>query len=820
MSFLSRSRAPRPSGDGTDARRWRSLHQGRNIPCLFTWTLTGALAVAATAVVVDRSTGTHPGEAPPAGAASAPVHTSVHAVALPVAAPDRNAVALPARRTSPFSMVGVTWADSRAVLDGTVQVRTRFLATGNWSDWRPVLQDDEATDSADARTRGGTEPLWVGVSDGIEVQVNGRVAHTLPAGLRVDLVDPGHVTTAVPAAYQLPQSAGDTAAVDTAAGTDPATDTPVTTTSADPGSTTSTTAVSEPAEPTVTTDGVPPTTSTTAASGTTAATGTTSTIGGAGATTTTTTRTTSTTGTTPATSTTYPTTTTSSRPPAPVSPEPRPLMVSRAGWGADESIRDQADPNYGEAVRVVFVHHTDTGNDYACSDSASIVRGIYAYHVQSEGWADIGYNFLVDKCGTLFEGRHGGVDLPVIGAQTYGFNTNSTGIAVLGTYTTTKASAAALTTVARVAAWKLLAHGMDPAGSSTLLEGASDSVGFTLGTTYPFRTISGHRDGRATECPGDALYTQLPTIRSLAGWPQAVTLRSVTGAGSAGGVSYTRGAVTVSWMPSGPSPLLRRFDLLVDGQVTASAPMTARSAPLTVTPGRHSVAVRAIHWSGHTARSAAATVVGDTIPPTFPSGPAPSLRGGTVTTTAVPVTLTWRAADNASLARVLATAPTSATFASGTGSWGTSIAPGAARTFGLTAVDTAGNSGTASRTATVTITQETAATRAGSWSTRTNSQYLGGASLSSSAPNASLTWNFTGRAVAWVVSRASSSGQAVIYLDGAKVGTVDLRSSSTAYRQAIWTRSGLSPVHHTLRVVVAGTSGRPTVTTDGVVVLS
>ena len=109
-------------------------------------------------------------------------------------------------------------------------------------------------------------------------------------------------------------------------------------------------------------------------------------------------------------------------------------MVTRAGWGADECARESGYATYGSAVKVMFVHHTDTTNNYSCADSPAIVRGIYAEHL-NQGWRDLGYNFLVDKCGTIFEGRFGGMALPIVGAQTYGFNTNSMGVAAIGTYT-------------------------------------------------------------------------------------------------------------------------------------------------------------------------------------------------------------------------------------------------------------------------------------------------------------------------------------------------------------------------------------------------
>ena len=81
---------------------------------------------------------------------------------------------------------------------------------------------------------------------------------------------------------------------------------------------------------------------------------------------------------------------------------------------------------------MVFVHHTDTPNGYTLDDVPAILRSIQTYHVRSNGWNDIGYNFLVDAYGRIFEGRAGGIDRPVIGAHTGGFNTGSVGIAVLG----------------------------------------------------------------------------------------------------------------------------------------------------------------------------------------------------------------------------------------------------------------------------------------------------------------------------------------------------------------------------------------------------
>ncbi|WP_233646479.1 peptidoglycan recognition protein family protein [Streptomyces sp. BSE6.1] len=192
---------------------------------------------------------------------------------------------------------------------------------------------------------------------------------------------------------------------------------------------------------------------------------------------------------------------------------PRPRITTRRGWGADEKLRQKGFV-YTKKVKAVFVHHSDTGNNYRCSQAPSVIRGIYRYHVRSMGWRDLGYNFLVDKCGNIYEGRAGGVSKPVLGAHTLGFNANSMGIAVLGTYSSKKPSSAALKAIARLTAWKVGLYGMNPRGKTYLKSGG--------GNLYPksrkvrLNVISGHRDGFATNCPGKKLYAKLGTARAKA----------------------------------------------------------------------------------------------------------------------------------------------------------------------------------------------------------------------------------------------------------------------------------------------------------------
>jgi hypothetical protein len=186
-----------------------------------------------------------------------------------------------------------------------------------------------------------------------------------------------------------------------------------------------------------------------------------------------------------------------------------PPIISRLAWGANEAIR-RAPPQYAPSLQLALVHHTAGTNSYSASQSAAIVRGIEVYHVQGNGWNDIGYNFLVDKYGQVFEGRFGGVDKNVIGAHAEGFNTGSVGVALLGTYTVTSPTAAAKNALVNLLAWRLdLAH-VDPLSSVTVTSGGN--ARFPAGTPVFLRAVSGHRDTGFTSCPGAALYAQLGAL--------------------------------------------------------------------------------------------------------------------------------------------------------------------------------------------------------------------------------------------------------------------------------------------------------------------
>ncbi|WP_078901834.1 peptidoglycan recognition protein family protein [Actinacidiphila yeochonensis] len=192
----------------------------------------------------------------------------------------------------------------------------------------------------------------------------------------------------------------------------------------------------------------------------------------------------------------------------------RPAVVSRTAWHA-EPRAVSGPPLYDTEVKAVFIHHTDNPNDYDCRrDVPAMLRGIEESHV-ALGWDDLGYNFVVDRCGTIYEGRAGGVDAAVRGAHTEGFNVESVGIAALGNFGPgQKVPRPMLESIAAIAAWKL-APGVDPNGEVRLVSTDSRSR-FAKGTAAELHAISGHRDAYQTDCPGDALYDQLPWIRRTA----------------------------------------------------------------------------------------------------------------------------------------------------------------------------------------------------------------------------------------------------------------------------------------------------------------
>ena len=255
-----------------------------------------------------------------------------------------------------------------------------------------------------------------------------------------------------------------------------------------------------------------------------------------------------------------------------------PAIIPRAAWGGD-SVPPRSGPAYGQ-VQLAFVHHTANANEYGPEDSAAIVLGIARYHRDHNGWNDVGYNFLVDQYGQIFEGRAGGIDLAIVGAQAQGFNSVSTGIACIGTFMTVAPPPAALDAIARLIGWKLSIHGIPVQGEVTVTSAGGETNRFPSGTPVTFQRVSGHRDGSATSCPGDIFYGQLADLRAraaaYAGPLAGVTVRAAS--------TRLRGVTTallsgVLRFPDGSSPDGAPVDILYATGGSAFSPIaTARCA--------------------------------------------------------------------------------------------------------------------------------------------------------------------------------------------------------------------------------------------------
>ena len=178
-----------------------------------------------------------------------------------------------------------------------------------------------------------------------------------------------------------------------------------------------------------------------------------------------------------------------------------PGVITRRQWGANESIR-RGSPSYSN-VKFDVLHHTAGSNSYTKAQAPGVVRGIYSFHVNGNGWNDIGYNFLVDRYGQVYEGRFGGMDRGVVGAHASGWNSGSFGVSLMGNFDAASPPSAAINAAAKVMGWKYVVHGLDPSTSATVRHN---------NRTIP--TLVGHRDVGSTACPGRYVYSQMSSIRS------------------------------------------------------------------------------------------------------------------------------------------------------------------------------------------------------------------------------------------------------------------------------------------------------------------
>ncbi len=198
----------------------------------------------------------------------------------------------------------------------------------------------------------------------------------------------------------------------------------------------------------------------------------------------------------------------------------RPSIIPRsswtsAGWAFDNDTCENG-PTFARNLEAMVVHHTVTTNSYGADSVAGMIEGIRRFHVNTRGWCDIAYNFVVDRFGRIWEARIGGIEEPVIGGHTRGFNTATSGIAVLGTHSSTPAPQITLDAIAALADWKLGLFGADPLGTVWLKSrtGATGPLRYPNGTWVESPRLVGHRELVLTSCPGNGLHPNIPSIRA------------------------------------------------------------------------------------------------------------------------------------------------------------------------------------------------------------------------------------------------------------------------------------------------------------------
>jgi hypothetical protein len=270
----------------------------------------------------------------------------------------------------------------------------------------------------------------------------------------------------------------------------------------------------------------------------------------------------------------------------------QPAVTPRSGWGADESLRFDASgkeiwPPAFYPVQKLLIHHTDTQNNDP--DPPATIRSIYYYHAVTQGWGDVGYNFLIDEAGRIYEGRHSRDYRPgesptgqdpsgngVTAAHAQGFNSGTVGIALLGTLTNQDATPAARQALEKLVAWEASSHGIDPQGAALYRNPVS-------GTQATFPNIAGHRDVNATECPGGVFYSTLPTIRAevaamIGGSPPPPKQAPpVVSTGAANAIGSTTGTVSGTVNPEG-GPTTYWFQYGKTSSYGSTAPSPAPSA--------------------------------------------------------------------------------------------------------------------------------------------------------------------------------------------------------------------------------------------------
>jgi hypothetical protein len=324
----------------------------------------------------------------------------------------------------------------------------------------------------------------------------------------------------------------------------------------------------------------------------------------------------------------------------------QPPIIARSAWAQGHAPPSHV-PLYG-TVKLAFVHHSETPNGYSAGEVPSILLSIFDYHRYVRDYFDIAYNFAVDAFGRIWEARAGGVDLPIVGAHAGGYNTESTGMVVLGSFMDVVPSPAAITALEGLLAWKLALHGVPALGRVTVEVApyAAFYTPFAPGAHVSLPRVAGHRDGDETSCPGNAFYARLPSMRpkvaQLAGSPARATIAAPVAAVAAGTSVTVTGVLTdlASGSPLAGAPIeLQQIGAPHSEQTIATLTTDASGAWSYTTASEQNVLLRALH---EPAPAAVSDVVAIDVAPTVTltlESQAPLVVSGTVSPAVHPVTL-------------------------------------------------------------------------------------------------------------------------------------------------------------------------------------
>ncbi|GAA1499078.1 SH3 domain-containing protein [Paeniglutamicibacter kerguelensis] len=273
----------------------------------------------------------------------------------------------------------------------------------------------------------------------------------------------------------------------------------------------------------------------------------------------------------------------------------KPAVITRSEWGAKES-QANTTTRRSAKLQAMYVHHTASKNTYTEKQAKDQIRGIFNYHTNVLKWDDIGYQFLVDRFGNIYEGRRGSMNDLIVGAQAGGYNANTIGVSALGNFDEVEPPEALVEALTRVLAWKGYQYNLNVKGTTTL---TTSTVGpstakYKNGVQVTVPVILGHRNTNLTACPGRFLYSKLGSIRT------EVSKRIAASTSKYGKAHAVLKAPAASGSYSGDSPVSR------DGKIKLGWKSVSRATKYQIMV--RSLSDSRIWWAGKTVTGTSADV--------------------------------------------------------------------------------------------------------------------------------------------------------------------------------------------------------------------